>query len=126
MIFGHNSETAIPTIETMVFEWVKEIKTLGVTITCDLKNMEIKKLQYKIQNNKKNAKTLVLQNPKSGGKNNNNQIPCPTKSNPPCNCAPITRQPEGKKKTKGPNYKLYLENLQGPDKHPPFWKKFTF
>ena len=45
MIFGHNSETAIPTIETMGFEWVKESKILGVTITCDIKNMEIKKLQ---------------------------------------------------------------------------------
>ena len=26
MIFGHNSENAIPTVETMGFEWVKEIK----------------------------------------------------------------------------------------------------
>ena len=43
MIFGHNSKTAIPTTETMGFEWVKEIKILGVTITYDLKNMEIKK-----------------------------------------------------------------------------------
>ena len=27
MIFGHNSETAIPTIETMGFEWVKGKKS---------------------------------------------------------------------------------------------------
>ena len=43
MIFGHNSETAIPTINTMGSEWVKEIKTLRVTITCNLKNMAIQK-----------------------------------------------------------------------------------
>ena len=47
MIFGHNSESAIPTIETMGFEWVKEIKILGVTITCDLKNMELKNFNAK-------------------------------------------------------------------------------
>ena len=33
MIFGHNSENTRPTIDTMGFEWVKEIKILGVTIT---------------------------------------------------------------------------------------------
>ena len=40
MIFGHNNETAIPTINTMGFEWVKEINILGVTITCNLKDIE--------------------------------------------------------------------------------------
>ena len=54
MIFGHNRETAIPTIETMGFECVKEIKILGVTITCDLKNMEIKKTS--MQNTKQSKK----------------------------------------------------------------------
>ena len=43
MIFGQNSETAKPTTETMWFEWIKEIKILGVTITCNLQDKEIKK-----------------------------------------------------------------------------------
>ena len=43
MIFGHNSKTAIPTTETMGFEFVKEIKILGVTITYDLKKHGNKK-----------------------------------------------------------------------------------
>ena len=41
-IFGHNSEIAKPTTETKEFEWVKEIKILGVTITCNLQGMEKK------------------------------------------------------------------------------------
>ena len=41
MIFGHNSENTKPTVETMGFEWVKEIKILGVTITCNLKNRKL-------------------------------------------------------------------------------------
>ena len=47
MIFGHNSETAAPTTEDMGFEWVKEIKILGVTITCDLKDMDTKNFNNK-------------------------------------------------------------------------------
>ena len=49
MIFGHNSETAIPTTGTMGFEWVKEIKIMGVTITCNLKDMEIKNFNEKYE-----------------------------------------------------------------------------
>ena len=58
MIFCHNSKTAIPTIDTMGFEWVKEIKILGVTIIRNLKDMGKKILQNMRQY--KNAKTLVL------------------------------------------------------------------
>ena len=49
MIFGHNSENTKPTVETMGFEWVKEIKILGVTITCNLKNMEIQNFNSKYE-----------------------------------------------------------------------------
>jgi len=49
MIFGHNSENTRPTIDTMGFEWVKEIKILGVTITCNLKNMEIQNFNSKYE-----------------------------------------------------------------------------
>ena len=56
MIFGHNSKTAIPTIETMGFEWVKEIKILGVPIMCDLKKMEKKTLKLNTKQLKKMLK----------------------------------------------------------------------
>jgi hypothetical protein len=49
MIFGHNSETTAPTTEDMGFEWVKEIKILGVTITCDLKDMDTKNFNNKFE-----------------------------------------------------------------------------
>jgi len=49
MTFGHNSENSIPITETMGFEWVKEIKILGVTITCNLKDMELKNFNEKYE-----------------------------------------------------------------------------
>ena len=49
MIFGHNSENTKPTVETLGFEWVKEIKILGVTITCDLRSMEIQNFDTKYE-----------------------------------------------------------------------------
>ena len=49
MIFGHNSENTKTTVETMGFEWVKEIKILGVTITCDLRSMEIQNFDKKYE-----------------------------------------------------------------------------
>ena len=49
MLFGLNSENAIPTVETMGFEWVQEIEILGVTITCNLKNMELHNFDTKYE-----------------------------------------------------------------------------
>ena len=49
MLFGLNSENAIPTVETMGFEWVQEIEILGVTITCNLKNMELHNFETKYE-----------------------------------------------------------------------------
>ena len=91
MIFGHNSETTAPTTEDMGFEWVKEIKILGVTITCDLKDMDTKNFNTKFEEIEKNIKTLVLQNTKFRGKNNNNKIPCTTKTNTSRNSATRAR-----------------------------------
>ena len=49
MTFGHNSENAIPITGTMGFEWVKEIKILGVTSTCNLKDMELENFNEKYE-----------------------------------------------------------------------------
>ena len=40
MIFGKDSRTQIPAINNLGFTWVNKIKVLGITLTCDLKEME--------------------------------------------------------------------------------------
>ena len=47
MIFGQGSRQSNPAENNLVFEWVKEIKILGVTITCDLLHMEVKNFNSK-------------------------------------------------------------------------------
>ena len=60
MIFGHNSENTKPTVDTLGFEWVKEIKILGVTITCDLTKMEVQNFNTKYDAIEFFFETLVL------------------------------------------------------------------
>ena len=40
MIFGKDSRTQIPAINNLGFAWVNKIKVLGITLTCDLKEMK--------------------------------------------------------------------------------------
>ena len=49
MIFGHESERAKPVENNLGFEWVKEIKILGVTITCDLSQMGVQNFNAKYE-----------------------------------------------------------------------------
>ena len=49
IIVGHNSENAKPTVDTLGFKWIKEIKILGVTITCDLTKMEVQNFDTKYE-----------------------------------------------------------------------------
>ena len=60
MIFGHNSENTKPTVDTLGFDWVKEIKILGVTITCDLTKMEVQNFNTKYDAIEIFFETLVL------------------------------------------------------------------
>ena len=49
MIFGHKSRPAKLAENDLGFEWVKEIKILGVTITCDLSQMEVQNFNAKYE-----------------------------------------------------------------------------
>ena len=49
MIFGHESAESKPVDNNMGFQWVKEIKILGVTITCDLQQMEVQNFNAKFE-----------------------------------------------------------------------------
>ena len=49
MVFGHESRQSNPAENNLGFEWVKEIKILGVTITCDLVHMELKNFNSKYE-----------------------------------------------------------------------------
>ena len=49
MIFGHESAESKPVENNMGFQWVKEIKILGVTITCDLQQMEVQNFDAKFE-----------------------------------------------------------------------------
>ena len=49
MIFGHESRQSNPAENNLGFEWVKEIKILGVTITCDLLHMEVQNFDAKYE-----------------------------------------------------------------------------
>ena len=49
MIFGHESRPAKPAENDLGIEWVKEIKVLGVTITCDLSQMEVQNFNAKYE-----------------------------------------------------------------------------
>ena len=63
MIFGHDSRESKPAENNLGFEWVKEIKILGVTITCDLQQMEVQNFDAKYEA----IETLDIQNAKPGG-----------------------------------------------------------
>ena len=47
MIFGHEKQQSNPTENDLGFEWVKEMKILGVTITCGLLHMEVQNCDAK-------------------------------------------------------------------------------
>ena len=56
MIFGHKSRQTKPTENDLGFECVKEIKILGVTITCDLSQMEVQNFNAKYEKIEKTLK----------------------------------------------------------------------
>ena len=75
--------------------------------------MEIQNFNTKYEAIEKNVEKLVLLNTKPKRKNNNNQIPCATKTNPPGNGTTTTQKPKSQKGG-GPHNQIHLENIQRP------------
>ena len=70
MVFGHESRKSNPAENDLGFEWVKEIKILGLAITCD--NMEIQNFDTKHETIEKILKhwsyrTINLEGPDEAG-----------------------------------------------------------